>query len=113
MGCRLSDLLPILAAFALLAAGPSGARRPADDRELRAWLENMVWYSRYTPAEIRAATGLEAGAIDAAQKRKSPCQRRFRAYNIFSKAGTTRDADVSPSGRRKRPRLPDAEHLRR
>jgi hypothetical protein len=62
-------LLPILAMVALLASGPSQARRPADDKELKAWLENMVRYHRYTPEEIRAATGLKPKEIDAALKR--------------------------------------------
>src|SRR5262249_11241062 len=48
---------------------PRQARRPADDRVLRAWLEDMVWYHRYTTDEIRAATGLESAEIDAALKR--------------------------------------------
>jgi hypothetical protein len=62
-------LLPILALVALLASGPDHSCRPADDRELRAWLENMVWYHRYPPEEIRAATGLKPEEIDAALKR--------------------------------------------
>jgi len=33
-------------------------RRPANDDELRYWLKNMVWYHRFTNAEITAATGL-------------------------------------------------------
>jgi hypothetical protein len=33
-------------------------RRPANDDELRYWLENMIWYHRFTNAEITAATGL-------------------------------------------------------
>src|SRR5260370_16608007 len=64
-----SYLLLSLTSIALLAAGPDGTRRPGDDRELRAWLENMVWYHRYTPDEIRAATGLKVDEIVAALKR--------------------------------------------
>ena len=33
-------------------------RRPKDDADLRYWLQNMVWHHRFTPAEIRAATGM-------------------------------------------------------
>ena len=44
-------------------------RRPANDSELRYWLENMVWYHRLTNAEIAAATGLTDGEIVAAMKR--------------------------------------------
>src|SRR5262245_42993711 len=61
--------VPILFSIIALAAGQGGAGRPADDRELRARLENMVWYHRYTTDEIRAATGLESEAIIAALKR--------------------------------------------
>ena len=46
VGHRPTYLLPILAMVALLASGPSQACRAADDRELKAWLENMVGYHR-------------------------------------------------------------------
>ncbi|MEX2140148.1 MAG: hypothetical protein WD894_12860 [Pirellulales bacterium] len=45
------------------------ARRPADERELRFWLENMIWHHRFSPAEVQAATGLSKDEIDAATKR--------------------------------------------
>ena len=45
------------------------ARPPKDDADLRKWLENMVWYHRFTIDEIRAATGLSAAEIEAAQQR--------------------------------------------
>lgn len=56
---------------ACLAAGTSrdNFRVPADDAELKRWLRNMVWYHRYTTAEIRAATGMPADAIAQALKR--------------------------------------------
>jgi len=34
------------------------ARAPGDDASLRRWLQNMVWFHRSSPAEMRAATGL-------------------------------------------------------
>jgi hypothetical protein len=40
-------------------------RRPKDEAELRYWLENMVWYHRFTEAEMSAATGLPADEIRA------------------------------------------------
>jgi prepilin-type processing-associated H-X9-DG protein len=43
------------------------ARRPRNDRELKSWLENMVWYHRFTTEEVRAATGLTEVGIRAAQ----------------------------------------------
>jgi hypothetical protein len=45
------------------------ARRPTDDKELKYWLENMVWYHRFTNKEIRAATGLTEKEIVAALKK--------------------------------------------
>jgi peptidoglycan/xylan/chitin deacetylase (PgdA/CDA1 family) len=38
-------------------------RRPAQDDDLRRWLQNMVWYHHFTTAEIREATGLSAEEI--------------------------------------------------
>ena len=35
-------------------------RKPTDEADLRRWLENMVWFHRYTQAEVSAATGLSA-----------------------------------------------------
>jgi peptidoglycan/xylan/chitin deacetylase (PgdA/CDA1 family) len=45
------------------------SRPPRDDADFRHWLENMVWYHRFTVAEIHAATGLAEPAIDAALAR--------------------------------------------
>ena len=42
-------------------------RRPANDDELKYWLQNMVWYHRFTNAEITAATGLNNSEILAAK----------------------------------------------
>ncbi len=50
-------------------AEASNARPPADDAELRYWLENMVWYHRFSNDEIAAATGLAPRAIDEALRR--------------------------------------------
>jgi hypothetical protein len=41
-------------------------RRPTDEADLRFWLENMVWYHRFSTEEITAATGLGPGEINAA-----------------------------------------------
>lgn len=54
------------------AATPTTAansRPPADDADLRYWLENMVWHHRYSLDEIRDATGLETNAIATALRR--------------------------------------------
>ena len=58
----------------LPAAGQTGElkrmgvnyRRPGDDKELKYWLENMVWYHRFTNEEIRAAIGLTGNETVAA-----------------------------------------------
>src|SRR5438309_544724 len=47
----------------------ANARKPADDAELRYWLENMVWFHRFSAEEIRAATGLAENEISTALKR--------------------------------------------
>lgn len=56
---------------AALAAGKprTNFRTPQTDAELKRWLRNMVWYHRFTLAEIRAATGLSPKEIKAALKR--------------------------------------------
>jgi predicted amidohydrolase len=40
-------------------------RRPANDDEMRYWLENMVVFHRFTPGEVSAATGLTVDEIPA------------------------------------------------
>lgn len=44
-------------------------RKPTDDADLKYWLQNMVWYHRYSPAEIRAATGLSTKEVSSALTR--------------------------------------------
>ena len=44
-------------------------RRPANEGELRDWLENMVVFHRFTPGEVSAATGLPLNEIAAALRR--------------------------------------------
>ena len=41
-------------------------RRPANEDELRYWLENMVWYHRFTVQEITSAMGMEADEVRSA-----------------------------------------------
>lgn len=48
---------------------PSDARRPATDAELKRWLENMVYFHRFSVAEIEQATGLSTDEITAALQR--------------------------------------------
>jgi hypothetical protein len=42
---------------------PLNSRRPKTDADLRYWLENMVWFHRFSVPEINAATGLSDGEI--------------------------------------------------
>lgn len=48
---------------------PQNYRRPKSDADLKYWLQNMVWYHRFTPAEIQSATGLSPEQIRAALRR--------------------------------------------
>src|SRR5262245_17769124 len=58
-------------------------RKPANDDDLRYWLQNMVWYHRFITDEIGAATGLGPDGIGAALKKFniSPATRPARAPN--------------------------------
>src|SRR5437899_344164 len=47
----------------------SNSRQPKSEVDLRFWLENMVWYHRFSAAEIKAATGLSDDEIAAALAR--------------------------------------------
>jgi hypothetical protein len=53
----------------LQSASTSNARPPRSEADLRQWLQNMVWYHRFTTDEIRSATGLGESEIAAALKR--------------------------------------------
>jgi hypothetical protein len=60
-----------LVASLLLCAGLPGverpeARRPANDEDLRFWLQNMVWHHRFSHAEVIAATGLTEAELTTA-----------------------------------------------
>jgi hypothetical protein len=48
---------------------PDNPRPPASETDLRFWLENMIWHHRFTPAEVRAATGLSDADLTAALKK--------------------------------------------
>jgi hypothetical protein len=48
---------------------PSNHRRPANDAELRYWLENMIWHHGFATEEVQAATGLTTDEIEAARAR--------------------------------------------
>lgn len=85
-GCwRTWTVLLLLTAGPLLArdVAPANSRRPANDGELKFWLENMIWYHHFSSEEITAATGLDAGQIDEATKRLAvtPERKPTRAAN--------------------------------
>mgnify|MGYP001085355790 CR=1 FL=1 len=44
-------------------------RRPKNDEDLAYWLQNMIWYHRFTAPEAHAATGLSEREIAAAQQK--------------------------------------------
>ncbi|HEX43036.1 MAG TPA: hypothetical protein ENN81_13410 [Phycisphaerales bacterium] len=48
---------------------PPNARKPANERELRYWLTNMVAYHNFTITEVRLATGLGEADIEEALER--------------------------------------------
>jgi len=61
----------IMAAGGLLARESiaADARRPADDRELRYWLENIIGHHGFSSDEATAATGLNESELVAALQR--------------------------------------------
>ena len=58
----------LLGSPAALRATDSG-RRPANDSELRFWLDSMLVHHRFTNEETAAATGLTADEVAASAKR--------------------------------------------
>lgn len=67
---RVALVLPFLLLTLNLSAGePAQSRLPANDEELRYWLENMVWHHGYSVDEMESVTGLPATKIQAAQAR--------------------------------------------
>lgn len=63
---RLCLLLISLFSFTTIASAAedfSEARPAKDEAELRFWLENMVWYHRYSRDEIRQALQIEPDAL--------------------------------------------------
>ena len=63
-----SALLMIVVSVGVEGSEPSSgnARRPTSEADLRFWLENMIWYHRFSLAEVKRATGLEEAEIRAA-----------------------------------------------
>lgn len=72
-------LLAVLLCLNLLAE--ETGRRPGSDRDLREWLENMVWHHGFSVAEVQAATGLSAAEVEAAIARfgLQPAKKPVRA----------------------------------
>jgi glycerophosphoryl diester phosphodiesterase len=56
-------------ASVVVADDVPNARRPADDGDLRYWLTNTIVDHRFSPVEVRDATGLSLDEIAAATKR--------------------------------------------
>ena len=51
------------------ANGSGNSRGPANGEELEYWLENMVWYHRFTNEEVSAAMGLTEKEVEAAKEK--------------------------------------------
>src|SRR5690242_2823102 len=51
------------------AAEDGNQRRPANDAELKYWLENMVWNHGFSKGEVAEATGLTSEEVEAAIKK--------------------------------------------
>jgi hypothetical protein len=66
----IAGLLALLNFLAVMAEPePLNSRRPKNDADLRFWLENMVWYHRFSVVEVHAATGMSADEITSALAR--------------------------------------------
>jgi hypothetical protein len=50
-------------------AEPSNVRKPKSESDLRFWLQNMVWYHHYSPAEVSTVTGLAEKEVSAELKK--------------------------------------------
>ncbi len=50
-------------------AGEGNGRKPADDAQLKSWLENTLWHHHFTDAEAMDALGLSADELAAAKKK--------------------------------------------
>ncbi len=71
--------------ISLYSAEPSGNyRKPTGEKELRYWLENMIWYHGYSEKEVSNATGLSITEIEKAQKK----------WNISSETKPKRSKDA-------------------
>ena len=69
-GVLVGLVVTILAAVSLVSVSEAdNARRPDGTGELEYWLENMIWYHRFSTEEVRAATGLTVEEIAAAQEK--------------------------------------------
>jgi hypothetical protein len=45
------------------------SRKPFNNKELRYWLKNMIWYHGFSDTEVREATGLTEEELNAAKRR--------------------------------------------
>ncbi len=62
---RLVCLVVLTAGTPLLLFGQSAQLRPTtDEQTLKTWLQNMVWYHRFSTSEIQQVTGLSEQEID-------------------------------------------------
>src|SRR5687768_7870548 len=59
-------LLLVLCGSCLLGQVQTHSRKPSNEKELKFWLQNMVWYHQFTTEEIELATGLSPSEIQKA-----------------------------------------------
>lgn len=81
-------LLLVVGVSGLVAEVPN-SRRPANEADLRFWLENMVWHHRFSDAEIRLATGM---SLDEIQNSKQ----NLNIHHDNSPSNTTEQVKVLP-----------------
>jgi len=69
LACGVTPPHPIPVAVYQDESAEEDFRPPADESQLREWLENMLVYHRFTHGEVRAATGLTLAEIREATER--------------------------------------------
>ena len=62
---QLTLFIAISLAFIAPVAADDQLRPSDNDRELKKWLQNMLWHHRFSRAEIEQVTGLNEEALEA------------------------------------------------
>lgn len=81
---RVSQLIVLLSLICQAVFAADGQTRPpANDQQLRFWLQNMAWHHRYSPAEMCQVTGLSPQQL----------QQRLADFQISDSTRPVRPAD--------------------